>query len=535
MRVAQQKTTAQSAQRTKRSQMFFRYVLCVFASFALLTMPAAAQAPPCGYVDALDFPVDPALFTLAQDYGAPSPRHQGRYHTGEDWTLRDDPARSEGQFVRAIADGRVLYSSPNGWGGDGGVIMVEHSFPDDSIATSLYGHLTDATGVQFPAVYACVKRGDILAAIGDVRPAPHVHIEIRAEASSTPGAGYSWDNPTVLGHRRPSKFILNWQLWLSDAYRWHLDLGDETGAAAPPVRLEDESLIYVDRDRLARVNPNGGVLWRVNLDARPLWIYLGQVNASVALSSGEIVTYAPDGSAVSSWNAGEPLRAALPGYIAETTAGDWIEMAQSSPVWRESDMPPIAELRFTNGGIVIRTTDNQMITLDPSGGVLDRAQLREAASLALDADGVPLVYSRGGLWRIENQTGDVVWTPALTFAPAGGARSAVHADADGYTLFDGERLLRYRRDGGALWATPFAASVGAAQLQRVDSYYLLTTNDGDIAAFRVTDGALCNQARAFGDGRSRMWASVGTDGLLRAHVADQIVALDWRDFLGACA
>lgn len=489
---------------------FASWYLCAFALLFFL-FPAAihAQAPSCGYVTDIDFPVDPSVFTIAQDYAAPSPRHQGRYHTGEDWTLRENPPATEGQFVRAIADGRVLFSSPNGWGIDGGVIMIEHTFPDNSVATSLYGHITDSTGVQFPAIYTCVKKGDILAAVGDARPAPHVHIEIRAETSSTIGAGYSWDNPTTLAHRRPSKFILNWQAWLSNAYRWHLDLGDETGAAVEPIQLDDNSVIYVDRDRLARVNPNGGVLWRANLAARPLALQINGFNIAVTLSNGTIAHYGLDGSPLASEPA-PPVNAQLPPIMDERTGADIT---------------------------IIQTPDHRLLTLDLAGNVLNRAQLREAASLALDSDGVPLVYSQGGLWRIENQGGDIVWTPALTFAPAGGARSAVYADADGYTLFDGDRLWRYARDESAVWQSELTGlpTVGAANLQQFDSFYLLTTDGGDIAAFRVTDGAFCNRMRVFGDHRSRSWANLGSDGLLRVFVADQIMALNWQRFLSACS
>ncbi|MBC7810580.1 MAG: hypothetical protein H7175_05505, partial [Burkholderiales bacterium] len=77
----------------------------------------------CGFAQSIDFPIDTNLFRIAQDFGSPSPRHQGRYHTGEDWYgIRGE---SFGQPVRAIAAGRVTYSAVNGWGRDGGVVIIE--------------------------------------------------------------------------------------------------------------------------------------------------------------------------------------------------------------------------------------------------------------------------------------------------------------------------------------------------------------------------------------------------------------------------
>src|SRR5574338_14758 len=101
------------------------FALCAFA--LLIIQPARAQVQ-CGVVTSINFPVDTSAFRIVQDFAAQSPRHQGRYHTGEDWY--GGRGTSYGQYVRAIANGRVTFSSPNGWGRDGGVIIIEHTFPD---------------------------------------------------------------------------------------------------------------------------------------------------------------------------------------------------------------------------------------------------------------------------------------------------------------------------------------------------------------------------------------------------------------------
>lgn len=496
---------------------------------------AAAQTPICGFTDAVGFPVDPSAFAIVQGYGAASFRHQGRYHTGEDWTRRDDPTAAYGEFVRAIGDGRVMFASPAGWGADGGVIILEHTFRDGSVFYSMYGHVTDATGVAFPAVYACVRRGDIIAAIGDSRPAPHLHLEVRVNNPTTPGAGYVWDNPTRLGYRRPTKFILNWGAWLLDAYRWRLDLGDETAPAVTPTLLDDSSVITVDRLRLLRVHANGGALWRVNLAQPPLALMRDGAGMLLINPDGEVVRYANDGTPGERWTIGAPLQRALSaadGLLLHTADGAWLHY---DPVgravrWRIEAMPPPADWVVSPAGALVRAVDQQIIAIDAAGVILDRAQLMEGAGLSLDHDGAPLVYGRGGLWRVENG----VWSAALPFAPGGGERAAVYADADGYTLFDGERMLRYGRDGAGIWQAILTPTSGAARLQRYDSFYLLTSSGGDLAIVRAIDGALCRQTRVFGDTRSRLWAGLGADGGLRIHAADQVAAFDWGRLLGAC-
>ena len=153
-------------------------------------IPVFAQAE-CGFVDTINFPVDQNQFMLAQEFGAPSPRHQGRFHTGEDWYGGRDV--SFGQPVRAIANGRVTYSYPLGWGRDGGVIVIEHITADDTRFYSQYGHIMETATITFPPRLGCIQAGEIIGAVGDVRPAPHLHFEIRTNNPDTPGAGYSWE------------------------------------------------------------------------------------------------------------------------------------------------------------------------------------------------------------------------------------------------------------------------------------------------------------------------------------------------------
>ncbi|RMG85576.1 MAG: M23 family metallopeptidase, partial [Chloroflexi bacterium] len=124
----------------------------------------------CGIVERISHPIDTETWRLVQSFSAASPRHQGRFHTGEDWY--GGRGMSAGSPVRAIANGRVTYSSPSGWGRDGGVIIIEHTFPDGSIAYSQYGHLGEGGIDSFPPRLSCVEAGQIIGVVGDARPAP---------------------------------------------------------------------------------------------------------------------------------------------------------------------------------------------------------------------------------------------------------------------------------------------------------------------------------------------------------------------------
>jgi murein DD-endopeptidase MepM/ murein hydrolase activator NlpD len=183
-------------------------VLAVLVLSTLGVVPELAwQATDCGTADSLAMPVDTARYALVQDYTVPSPRHQGRYHTGEDWALPAGEAL--GEPVRAIGTGKVWVSSPNGWGRDGGVVVVEHRLSNGATVYSLYGHLMPTDSAPFLRVGDCVAQGDIVGAIADVRPAPHVHFEVRLALPYDSGAGYTWELPEAhpIQYRRPSEVV----------------------------------------------------------------------------------------------------------------------------------------------------------------------------------------------------------------------------------------------------------------------------------------------------------------------------------------
>lgn len=178
-------------------------MIAILLALIIALLPTAQTA--CGTAGSLVYPVDTEVFQLAQGYAVPSTRHQGRYHTGEDWTL----PRGEALFqpIYAAGVGRVTYSSPIGWGRDGGAVVIEHTFADGSVLYTMVGHLAETDDIKFPRVNDCVQQGDIIAAAGSARPAPHVHFEVRSILSDAPGPGYTRDNPSTTGFLEPAEAI----------------------------------------------------------------------------------------------------------------------------------------------------------------------------------------------------------------------------------------------------------------------------------------------------------------------------------------
>lgn len=512
-------------------------VLLLILAAPAVVRPTAAQATQCGVARSIGFPVDPNRFQIVQDFGAASARHQGRYHTGEDWY---GGRGSYGTPVVAVADGQVTFSSPNGWGRDGGVIIIAHSFPDGTTAYSMYGHVTDATGIGFPAAFTCVQQGEVIAAVGDPRPAPHLHFEIRTNQPDIPGPGYTWDDPVADGWRRPSKFIANWQARFLNSFRWYTDIADEAGPVAPPLELPGSDLLALDANRVLRISYDGRVLWRVILKSPAVGLAPAPNGALILYADGTIQAVGGDSTLGESWSSGAQFDGAplLAGdrLILHTPGNGLIALSADgrTMLWRTDGVPPILRSAVSGDTLGLMTSDNAMLTVTLADGqVVNRALLREPGSLAVD-NGL-IAYTRGGLWRVAAEGG---WTLALADAPPGGRASAVAADDRQLFLFDGATLYAYdtsRADAAPLWATPLPGVGGTVSLSLYDGVVLLTSNHGDITAVQAASGGVCNTTRIYGSPRAGAWHSLGADGILRVYVADQIIGLQWDRFLMACA
>jgi murein DD-endopeptidase MepM/ murein hydrolase activator NlpD len=517
--------------------MLLRSLLLVSAAFFLSAPYAYAQGQ-CGYVDLIAYPVDTNVFHLAQDFGTPSLRHQGRYHTGEDWFGGRANHYAYGTPVRAAATGRVTYSSATGWGRDGGVVIIEHTFPDGTIAYSQYGHMADLETARFPAPYSCVKQGDIIGAVGDSRPAPHLHFEIRVTNGDSPGPGYSWENPVDAGWRQPRKFLRNSQTWLQPAFRWRLDLRDESGPVTPPLQLDDNSLVYIDSDRLGRITPDGRSLWRINLERSAVSITNFDGLPLLTYADGGMQRINLDGTLSERWETG----VTLDDFVLE--AGDSLifhtpdnalvafDAARQHIRWSLENIQPVIRAQAAGQVIGLITESNELLTISPQGELLDSANLREPASIVSALDGTLIAYSRGGLWSLA----DGLWSPLMEIVPIGGMSGAVKQGNDGRLfLFDSRILYAYDSNQTLQWQIELPNVSGLTELSIHNGILFLTGTHGNMIAVRASDGGLCNQAQIFGDNRAKLWYSLGNDGILRMAVADQIIGMDWQTFLTGCA
>jgi hypothetical protein len=510
-------------------------LLCVSLGVAA---PAAAQTP-CPVVDSISYPIDTSQFVLVQDFAAPSIRHEGKFHTAEDWY--GGRGTSYGQPVRAIATGRVKYASPLAWGRDGGVVIIEHFMPDGTVAYSQYGHLKQTDAVQFPTVFNCVQAGDVIGLITDARPAPHLHFEMRINQPDTPGPGYTWEDPVTLGWREPDRFVTNWQTWLLSAPQWHIVTGDESGLPAPPLQLNDNSLLYLDGDALKRATADGRVLWRILLGNPAVGLTGYQGSPLLIFADGTVQRVGYEGSFEDHWRLDETFDSAPldlgDGLLFHTPDNALVAVAENRAdiAWRLDDVPAIRRGHAAGQVIGLITTGNEMLMISRAGQIIDRATLRGPASLSTNPDdGSLLVYSHGGLWSVDSAGHWAYAVPWADQIPANGGSGAALIEANRVYVFDGTIFHAYDRDGMTLWETPVSGVSGAAELSHEGTALLLTSTHGDIVALGES-GTLCASTRVFGDDRSALlWHQLGEDGTLRLAVSNQLLGLNWNTFTAGC-
>lgn len=491
----------------------------------------------CGEAQSIRFPVDVETFQRVQDFGVSSQRHQGRYHTGEDWHAGREG--SFGQPVYAIANGRVTYAYNIAWGRDGGVVIIEHVFPDGSITYSVYGHLVELNDFTLPAQLACIREGDIVGYIGEARPAPHLHFEIKTVDPNIPGPGYVRDNPLDLGWLRPTQFVQNWQIRLMRGFVWGIDL-DAENALMPPVELGDHSLIYLDGDTLRRATLDGRVLWRVVMEQPVAGLTAYGDGALIVYADGSAQPVGLDGALSQGWTANEGVLNTPP-----MRAGDLLlfhtpdnsllafDVAAQIRRWSLGLVPPIRRWHFSGKIFGFITTTSELIVISADGQYLDRAQLRDSGALGTAPNGDLLVYTSGGLWTIDASG---TWAVYLESAPSGGESAAFAWDTDNRLyLFDGAALTAYDAARSIVWQIALPGIHGSTALDVYGANLLLTSSYGDIIAVEKNGGGVCSLSKLYGTGLRESWHSLGSDGILRFAAADQIIGLDWARFLTACA
>jgi hypothetical protein len=541
---------------SKNDEPLMRKLLITLSLLVLLTLGIAPEdnyaQSQCPNATTVQFPFDTSSWTLAQGFGVPSPRHQGRYHTGEDWFING--ADSLGQPVRAMAAGRVTYSFPLGWGRDGGVVILEHIFDDGSIVYSQYGHMMETDAIKFPMRLSCVEAGQVIGAVGSARPAPHLHFEIKLGGADNPGPGYSWTNPYDDGWRQASKFVLNRQAWSQNWHRWHLQMNDPNGFRSPPLMLSDTSLLYIDDLSVRLATYDGRVLWRVVLDRPALAVVEGPEQPLVIYEDGTIVQIDPtrEGAVQDSWQIPDVRFAA----VAPIVAGDQLLLRTTDDAlvalsadrrsidWRADDVPLYKNAYVTPELIALLSQNNILMLLMRDGTVISKAQLAGSVGFATTPDQQLVLYGRGGLWKVNNAgeygvllNGDPSAQVVDTVSASSAASTAVHVTDSVVYAFDGGSLNAYTLAGAQQWTVPLALA-GHVEIVPVGELLLMVSNHGDMVALQ-RDGVLCAAGRIYGDGRSLLWVSpsdgsIPADHVLRLAVGDQVIGIDWERFTEAC-
>jgi murein DD-endopeptidase MepM/ murein hydrolase activator NlpD len=226
-------------------------------SFTRLNPEKAFNAP-CGFVDTLDFPLDPPHGNEASggsDFGTYRQRYE-KYHAGEDWGLRN--VSNFGQPVYSIGHGQVTYAQPNGWGLDKGVIVIRHVFPNGRYILSFYGHL-DPPSVSLKTG-DCVERGDKIAEIGRPRTPPHLHFEIRLHLPNSTGHGYWSIDPTLAGWLSPSQTIHDHRVVVSPGVQW---TSSYAGGEINFSGTYTETVLIVQNENIAALDSSSGkIQWQ---------------------------------------------------------------------------------------------------------------------------------------------------------------------------------------------------------------------------------------------------------------------------------
>jgi len=523
-------------------------IIALFMLFIIANpIPTTAQTTDCGVVEQAIFPVDTNTFTLTQGFGVASPRHNGRFHTGADWYAGRDTTL--GQPIRAVARGRVTIASPNGWGRDGGVIILEHRLNNGDIFYSMYGHVMQTNTAPFPTALSCVESGQIIGVIADVRPAPHLHFEIRLQNGSSPGPGYVTNDPILEGWVDPIEYLTNLQARLHPAFLWSTQLQPPTGSSdisptVSPLALNDDSLIVVNgaRDMVRRILPDGRILWRLITDVPIVAItpFVGQPLLTLADGTMRIMSL-DDGRNLDLWNIeGEYEAGAMivNDWLLLRTINDTlvaIDTDRRTILWELDDVIPYVRHQVAGSGLNLViggiSRDLMFQQIASSGAIIGDAQLRQMGAFGQAVNGDLLVYGLGGLWQID-VTG--TWQLVQSSPVPTEGKGAVHLSESGRIyLFDGNTFYAYSPDKMELWRVALGEVNGVSDITAYGTILVLTNTDGQLIALNDA-GRLCNRTQIHGGSGYDVWHDLGDDGRLRVFLHDQIVTFDWERFTRNC-
>lgn len=504
--------------------VLMRVVLLILLAL-VIGAPIYAQADaPCGVVDTIDLPID-RLVKGYDDFARHRQRFSGN-HTGLDigFDRWGDP-------VHAMARGRVTYSDTAGWDTEKGVVIVEHIFPDNSRAYSLYGHMEQTDDILFPGVGRCVERGDVVGVIGwPSQSRPHLHFEIRDFLPDDGGPGYVTGNPLEEGWFNPLDFIALWRARLTPAFLGYVTF--DVVPSVPPVQLDNGQYVIASSNIIAGIAPPRQTLWRVEAD--------GVVTGLAALPNNQVAAHTRSGQVIvldsgryaALWSVDGPDQPFLivGGRLTFATSDGGLAAfdGAGNPVWSlpgigtdrvmtlQSDGQNIAYAVRANDGVLWRLVNTD-------GQVMDERRLDASSLAAPTVDGSWLALDGSQLKRLTGADNHNL----ATVSPRPGRSAAISADilSNSY-LYLGDAdstLLSFAPDGSERWQTTIPAEPASLPpLMAVGRGCLLYTLDVDgmFSVFDTADGSLLNQLQLYPGGEERAMPSAR---LLKVDANDQIL------------
>lgn len=481
----------------------------IFLTLVFLTpSPLHAQVTnaPCGVVDSMDYPID-RLVQGYDDFALFRARFGGN-HTGIDigFDRWGDP-------VHAAARGRVTYSDPAGWDTEKGVVIVEHTFPDSTIAYSVYGHMEQTDTIFFPAIGDCVEKGDLLGGIGwPSRGRPHLHYELRRFLPNDGGPGYVTDSPLVNGWYHPLDFTELWRAKLSPGYVNSMTFRSVPGL--PPLTLDSGTYAIASNNSIQVLDELGNILWRVETD--------GVITGLAALPDGRVVAHTRNGQVVTLQNGRymalwtvtgpeEPFLLLGERLIFLTDGGGLAAYdAAGTVLWTLPALSPTARaVDFeTNGqqiALGVRADDGRILwrLIDANGQVQYETDFRNLPVIASDRSGNWVAVDGADIKRLAN--GENHDLAALSSMPGRGAHATVDLLGNSYIyMADADNMLvALDMAGRVRWRVeyPFPPLSLPPLMETGNGCLLYTLDmDGVLNVFDTASGDLLNQIKLYAGG-----------------------------------
>lgn len=472
--------------------------------FSPTVSPSNAQSSAvCGVVDSIGYPID-NLVAGYDDFARFRQRFGGN-HTGVDigfdrW----------GEPVYAAARGRVTYADPEGWDTEKGVVIIEHTFPDNSVAYGVYGHMEETDTIGFPQVGQCVEKGNVVGTIGwPSLGRPHLHYELRRFLPDDGGPGYVTTNPLDEGWYNPQDFTTLWQARFNPAYRSSITFNRVP--SLPPVQLDTGEYVIASGNELTAIAPPNQVLWRIQTD--------GLVDGLAGLSGGRIAAHTASGQAVvlqgGRYAALWSVRTASTPFL---TNGDTLVFLTQDGGLAAYDSAGTAlwSLAGTSGAEIVNASFNggQVgLTLRSAAGITWKLLDSNGQTLAeLPLSSAPVTAPGGSGWAILDNA-QLLWqgvgtTESLaSLNPLPGSSAQLTVDVVGNTyIYLGDvldTLMAVDPSGHTLWQVTYPrGDNGLAPLMRTGRGCLLYSLDADglLNVFNTADGKLITQMHTYAGG-----------------------------------